>query len=259
MSLQLLIVGTGNSGTRLLGSLLHAAFPDSWGSVPYHYEPLYWTGGVDAANLRLCDDGLREHVSYPLRPISEGEGWPWMSDFIRSRSGVAKFIRAGSRIRQFFQECPRVIWITRELDGYLASMQKNFPRCENAGGWHHRPGRYDDLARLKHLYPESLSDCTEGDRVVAEAAWWHVQNRDFPDYLGDPRLYFLPYERLCSEPLEVLRELAGFLDCEAVEDALVGAASSVRAPKPYPLDLTDARRHRIDRIAGELNGRLFGG
>ena len=250
---KVIILGVGNSGTKLLGTLTselltREGFPD------YHYEPLYWRGRRGEPGVVLDREAIDEHVSFPLLPEASTNDWPWLDAFVDRLSGLAKFIRLGSRIRLVLPKPVKVIAITRELYAYLGSMQKNFPRCLPNAGWHHRPGEYDDFERLCDLYPEHDLRAEESCRVEVEAAWWHLHNHQIMIHADAPNLLHVRYEDLCEEPTETMGRVARFLGTQPLDQQHL---RGIHAAPVRPVKLLPRNVATIERIAGELNGRLY--
>lgn len=251
---KILILGVGNSGTRLLGSLVHAMLREE-GHTSYYYEPLYWSGKNGLEGLSLSRDGIEEHTTFALLPDETIHEWPWMDRFIENLNGVAKFIRAGSRIRLFVDRPVRILWITRELHSYLASMYQNFPRALPDKGWHHRPGEYDDYERLREIYSRFDLCSDEGSRVEVEAAWWHLQNAEIMKYADRENVSWIRYEDLCEKPVETVGAICGFLDLAGGAAEL---AQSIHAPVERELRVDSTQGAAIEAIAGQLNAELYG-
>lgn len=252
---KVIIIGVGNSGTKLLGELVWSLLKAD-GYCNYYYEPLYWSGVTGEAGILLDEKAIAEHRSFPLLPGSGQETWPWMDSFIAHFDGLAKFIRAGSRARTFIdRKDVKYIWITRELYSYLGSMQQNFPRCLPDAGWHHRPGKYDDAERLKNIYPDFALRESEEHRIELEAAWWHLHNREMFKLLDRANLVHIRYEELCESPETIVESLANYL---GVENTLRGVSETVKAPVNRNVSLSSTNIRIIEALAGTLNRSIYG-
>ncbi len=250
---KIIILGVGNSGTKLLGTLVHNMLK-SKSDYNYHYEPLYWQGINGEQGITLNRNAINEHNRFPLLPDASCKKWPWMDAFIDTLNGLAKFIRAGSRLRLFIDKDVKYIWITRELYSYLASMQKNFPRCLGNAGWHHRPGEYDDIQRLQEIFPEYELPDAEEDRVIAEAAWWRLHNNEIYQLIGSKNLLHVRYEDLCSRPVDMIKQLSVFLGLPADPKVL---SKMITSPPARKVSLSPIQVRVIDELCGELNRELY--
>jgi hypothetical protein len=132
-------------------------------------------------------------------------------------------------------------------------MQKNFPRALPNAGWHHRPGHYDDIYRLKEVYRDFDLREEEVYRVEAEAAWWHLHNKAMFDYRERDNILHVGYEDLCLSPVHTLNRIADFLEVDFNSKIDI----KMHSPKEYPLSLLPSSIHKIDFIAGELNKCLY--
>ncbi len=251
---KVIIVGVGNSGTSLLGTLVHELLLPL-GYPLYYYEPLYWAGTEGEKNITLNPDGIREHTQFPLLPDESIQLWPWLERFMHGFTGLAKFIRLGSRIRLAVQYPVKIIWITRELYSYLGSMQKNFPRCLPGRGWHHRPGEYDDFVRLRQLYPDYDLRPEEEYRIEVEAAWWHLHNSQMMKYFN-PAMYHIRYENFSREPVRFMKEIARFIGAPFLRSETIDRIYPV---PNRPLALSSRNRQVINAIAGSLNRTIYAG
>jgi GT2 family glycosyltransferase len=253
--MKVIIIGVGNGGTKLVGTLVHELLCTQ-GIWPYHYEPLFWRGIHGEKGITLNPEGLREHKIFPLLPEAGITSWPWMNDFILRLWGLAKFIRVGSRLRLFYEKEVKLIWVTRELHNFLASMQsyqRRYP--QPLPGWHHRPGgHYDDYERLAEIFPEFYLKAEEGDRMAVEAAWWLLQNQEPFKLMETGRIYRLPYEDICAHPYLRMEEIAVLLGIPFEETP---ALKHVRAAARRQLEVSADMRKRIDLIAGELNQQIY--
>lgn len=250
---KVLLVGVGNSGTTMLGNLIHELLA-AQGFPRYHYEPLYWSGLEGERNITLNPSAIEEHRHFPLLPDKAVTAWPWLDAFIEQLSGLAKFIRLGSRIRLALRHPVKVVWITRELYSYLGSMQKNFPRCLPDAGWHHRPGRYDDFERLQLLYPGVDLRPEDEYRVEVEAAWWHLHNSQMLRCLETGRIVHVRYEDFCENPGLHLERIAAFIDAPFRE---LRAVSDIHPVQERPVALLPRNIWIIEAIAGSLNRTLY--
>lgn len=247
---KIVILGVGNSGTRLLGKLVSNMLQKD--KCPnYYYEPLYWDSKTGEKGMILSDKAIQEHKTFPLKPLKEKE-WPWLNHFIKEMDGIAKFIRAGSRINMF-PDNVKIIWITRDLYSYLGSMQKNFPRCLPDAGWHHRPGIYDDFKRMQALYPEHSFQYEESERIIVEAAWWHLHNNALQEYAKNHNIFSLTYEELCADSENILRNLSKWAKIPYLQKTELPLMKKI---KRVAL-LTDDQYKRIDAIAGLLNRTIY--
>ena len=253
--MQAIILAVGNSGTRLIGNVVHSIVDPRLSTIPYHYEPLYWKGNWYDNALSLNQEAIYQHKQFPLIPSSRDERWPWMEDFIQNNKGLAKFIRAASRIKSYLSVAPKIIWVTRELHAFLGSMQKNFPRCLNKAGWHHRPGKYDDLPRLIELYPNYLTEA-ENDRIVTEAAWWHAHNFEMYKVSSSPKILHIRYEDFCKSPLIWSKRIGDFLERD-IPQTTINLLEQVYRPTQRYANLTQSKRKRIEAIAANLNNQLY--
>lgn len=252
---KVIIIGVGNSGTKLLGELVWSLLKAD-GYHNYYYEPLYWSGVTGETGIVHDDKAIAEHCSFPLLPDSGLTSWPWMDSFVNRLDGLAKFIRAGSRARIFIdRKDVKYIWITRELYSYLGSMQQNFPRCLPDAGWHHRPGKYDDSERLKGIYPEYALGVREECRIELEAAWWHLHNCEMFKLLDRTNLVHVRYEDLCASAETILEKLADFI---GVENSLWGLSEMVKTPVNRNVSLSPRNVRIIEALAGNLNRSIYG-
>lgn len=246
---KIVIVGVGNSGTKFLGTAIQSALTRHLGLSTYHYEPLYWSGKDGENGIVLDRAAISQHQDFPLVPEG-GDSWPWLVEFLDNLNGLAKFIRLGSRVPLVLRrEDVKVVWLVRDLWCYLASMQKNFPRCQGRGGWHHSPGEYDDFRRLQLLFPEIGSkDCMES-RLRAEAAWWWLHNQVCFFARSHPNLFCVQYEGLCANPERVSHELSNFLGMEV-------KPPEVRLPPERALLIAPAEINWISSNFGSLNQEI---
>ena len=251
---KILIISTGTSGTKLFGTLVHELLKKQ-GYPLYYYEPLYWTGTQGEKGIVLNRDGIREHITFPLLADDSITNWPWMDKFIDNLVGLAKFTRAGTRIRFFVDSPVKILFITRELYSQLASQQKNFPRCLPDKGWHHRPGEYDDFDRLKAIYAHLDLRSEEEYRVEVEAAWWHLHNSQVMNYLNTGKIYHIRYEVLCKNPIEHMKKIADFIDIPFVKTKTIRNVHPVTQRK---LSLSPRNIWMIETIAGDLNREIYG-
>lgn len=254
MEPKIVVVGVGNSGTKILGILVNELLARI-GYPLYHYEPLYWSGTTGEAGIVPNPSAVEEHKRFPLIADSSVTEWPWMDDFIENLSGLAKFIRAGSRIRFIERHPVKIIWITRELYSYLASMQKNFPRCLPDAGWHHRPGKYDDFKRIQELYPDAGLRPDEEYRVEVEAAWWHLHNSECRKVMdSSQKIMHLRFEDLCSKPASMMEKVAEFAGIPFSETQ---SLSGVHSVPERNVVLSPGNVRVIEKIAGGLNRVLY--
>lgn len=250
---KVIIVGVGNSGTSLLGELINELLAKH-GYPIYHYEPLYWSGNQGKKNNSINPKSISEHTSFPLLADDFIETWPWMDDFIDNLVGLAKFIRAGSRVR-FIQKHPvKIIWITRELYSYLGSMQKNFPRCLPDGGWHHRPGEYDDFERLQAIYSDFDLRPEEKFRIEVEAAWWHLHNSEVMKACENGSIYWVRYEDLSKNPVDNMIKISKFI---GVPFTKTKGLKTVHAISERNIMLSPRNVWVVDAIAGGLNKTMY--
>jgi len=149
-----------SSGTKLLGTLVNELLKE-YGGWPYHYEPLFWDGIHGEKGIRFKPEGLRAHKELPLLPDSSIQKWPWMDGFISSLWRLAKFIRAGSRVRLFYNKEIKLLWITRDLYSWLASgqhaMRKYHELRPPRRGFHYELQLAYDYERLKNYYPQLIN------------------------------------------------------------------------------------------------------
>ncbi|MBI5142514.1 MAG: sulfotransferase domain-containing protein [Nitrospirae bacterium] len=254
MGPKIVVVGVGNSGTKILGILINELLARI-GYTNYHYEPLYWSGTTGEAGIVPNPAGVEEHKRFPLIADSSITEWPWMDDFIGNLSGLAKFIRAGSRIRFIERHPVKIIWITRELYSYLASMEKNFPRCLPDAGWHHRPGKYDDFKRIQELYPDAGLRPEEEFRVEVEAAWWHLHNIACLKAMdASQKIMHLRFETLCREPARCMKQIAEFIQVPYAETK---SLSGVHPAPERNVSLSSRNIRIIEEMSGELNRALY--
>lgn len=255
MTQKVVVVGVGNSGTKLLAEcvwkMLKALRPD----CKYYYEPLYWFGENGVSGIVENEDGLKEHLRFPLLP-SDDQSWPYMDDYLQNLEGLAKFIRLGSRLKTVIHHDIKFLWITRELYSYLGSMSKNFPRCLPDAGWHHRPGRYDDFERIDAIYSEFDLDAVESKRMEVEACWWHLHNSEVYALVNRGNLLRVKYEDLCEHPIDTLKSVERFLEMKLDVEQLFDADSFYPNPVRH-LDLSSEQFEKIEAIAGKLNKRLY--
>jgi len=249
---KIILIGVGNSGTKLLGELIHALLKKQ-GFPLYYYEPLYWKGTNGENSIKLNLKAISEHNKFPLLPASDTE-WPWLDKFIDNLEGIAKFIRLGSRIEKLKKHSVRIIWITRELYSYLASMQKNFPRCLPDAGWHHRPGKYDDFKRLKELYKDFDLRPEEQCRIEVEAAWWHLHNSQMLNHLNLETMFHISYENLCAEPVKWMKQISEFINIPFSDSDLF---AKIHPPSETSITLLPNNISMIEAIAGDLNRQLY--
>ncbi len=253
MSKKVVIIGVGNSGTKLLGILVNELLKGV-GYPAYYYEPLYWKGTQGEANIVPDKEAIAEHVRFPLLPDENSGSWEWLDTFIDNLEGLAKFIRLGSRINLLLKHDVKIIWITRELYSYLASMQKNFPRCLPNAGWHHRPGEYDDFGRLKNIYKNSNLRDEEEYRIEVEAAWWHMHNNEMMEHSGNQKIYRIRYEDLCMDPVEQMKKIAGFIDVPFVETETY---KDIYLPPKRKMEVFPANILAINAIGEKLNKTIY--
>ncbi len=254
-AIKILLLGVGNSGTKLLGKLIHELICQQ-GDYPYHYEPLYWEGRNGEEGIKLNQQGIKEHKRFPLLPEENTKEWPWMDKFLKDLNGLAKFIRAGSRIQCIKSNDVKIIWITRELYSFLGSMQQNFPRESLADGWHHRPGQYDDFDRLQQIYTHIDFSQREADRIELEAVWWHIHNMQCYLHKDKKDILHVRYEDLCQRPEKVLTEVAEHIEFPMTTLASMASIFPAKSRKPV---LSSRHRENISLIAGELNQKLYQG
>ena len=247
---KIIILGVGNSGTRLLGTLVSQMLKKD-NCSNYYYEPLYWDSNTGEKDISISYEGIYQHNNFPLFP-AKSETWPWLEDFVTNMDGVAKFIRAGSRVYCFPPEV-KIIWIVRELYSYLGSMKKNFPGCLPNSGWHHRPGKYDDFERIQLLYPEYSFSKQEKERVVVESAWWHLHNSQLYKYADDHNIFFLRYENLCKNPVDILTKLANWAEIPVLNSDEIPDMKCISRS----IELTEEQFCSINTIAGSLNKQLY--
>jgi len=250
---KIILVGVGNSGTTMLGNAINALLAEQ-GFPCYHYEPLYWSGIEGERHIKLNPAALQEHCRFPLLPDETATAWPWLDTFIAQLSGLAKFIRLGSRIRLALRHPVKVVWITRELYSYLGSMQKNFPRCLPDAGWHHRPGQYDDFGRLRLLYRDFDLQPDEAYRIEAEAAWWHLHNSQMLRFLESNRIVHIRYEEFCADPVQHLARIAAFIEVRFTRSA---GLAGIHPALERPVELLPRSVRVIESIAGSLNRALY--
>lgn len=248
---KIIIVGVGNSGTKLLGSLLNDALIQL-GYPDYFYEPLYWSGKHGEEGIRIDKHAIHEHTTFPLAPNGDLK-WPWLDKFIYSLEGLAKFIRLGSRIEILLRHSVKIVWITRELYSYLGSVQQNFPRCLPDAGWHHRPGEYDDYRRLSEIYSGIDLSPEEHYRIEVEAAWWHLHNNIIHTHSVSPSIYHIRYEDLCRNPKQSFLEVLNFLDLSPPRPIPL---DHIYPPATHQLNLSPRNIWIINSIAGDLNREL---
>lgn len=251
MNKNTVIVGVGNSGTRILGSMVHKLLLRRDPECPYHYEPLYWSGKYGESDIVLNEDAIREHSECPLLPEPDYQ-WPFLDQLFAEHHGLFKFIRLGSRISLLIDRPVKIIWITRELYSFLGSMQKNFPRCLPNAGWHHRPGKYDDFGRLKALYESYNLQSDDDFRIEVEAAWWHLQNRIVKEFSDRDNILHVRYEDLCADTSTQWERICSFLEVPYIEPP-----AELYLPKDRCLWLYPSSIHKIDAIAGTLNRELY--
>jgi hypothetical protein len=249
---EIILIGVGNSGTKLLGELIHALLKKQ-GFPLYYYEPLYWSGTNGENNIKLNLQAINEHNNFPLFPTSNID-WPWLDKFIENLVGVAKFISLGSRIEKLKSHPVSIIWITRELYSYLASMQKNFPRCLPDAGWHHRQGKYDDFKRLKKIYKNFDLRSQDQFRVEVEAAWWHLHNSQMLRHLDLKTMLHIRYEDLCLEPAKWINKISKFINIPFSGSELF---PDIQPPPERDITLSPRNIRMIESIAGDLNRKLY--
>lgn len=250
--MKVLLIGVGNSGTKLLGRILHDMIGKD--RYTYHYEPLYWRGKNGEEDIVLDVDRIKEHVDFPLNP-PKNMSWPWMKAFVSELNGLAKFVRAGSRIGCFVDLPVQIVWITRELYSFLGSVQANFPRCLPDKGWHHRPGYYDDFARVAAVYDKYNLRADEDCRVEVEAAWWHLHNSAVLEYIKRPNVFHIRYEEVCRDVNSECARLCSFLGLKCPEGWNYGEINPI---VPKVVKLLPRNIWMIEDIAGELNRTLYG-
>ena len=250
---KIILIGVGNSGTKLMGILINQLLQNQ-GYPLYYYEPLYWSGSEGENNLCLSVEGVEEHKSFPLLPEDSVSKWPWLDDFLYNLEGLAKFIRLGSRVRLLSGHTVKIIWITRELYSYLASMQKNFPRSLPNAGWHHRPGEYDDYERLKEIYSNFDLRFEEKYRIEVEAAWWHLHNSQVLRYQEEMDICHVGYEDLCSDPLKWMKKVAEFIE---MPFSMVKGIKEVHSVPDRTASLSPRNIAITECIAGALNRQLY--
>lgn len=248
---KIIVIGVGNSGTRVLGKLLYDLLYEKDRPLKYYYEPLYWQGDNGDKDIVINDNAIKAHTGHPLLP-DKSEPWPFIDSFMDSFTGIAKFIRLGSRIHTVIDRPVKFIWITRELFSFLGSMQKNFPRALPKAGWHHRPGEYDDYKRLSVLYEKYALREEEEYRVEVEAAWWHLHNQRIFEFSGRSNVLHIRYEDLCSNPKFQMQRLCKFID-------ILYRDSNIKFHNPYEhmVQANPSSLHKILRIAGNLNKLLY--
>lgn len=248
---KIIVIGVGNSGTKLLGSLLNGALIQL-GHPDYFYEPLYWSGSRGEEGLKINRTGINEHTTFPLVPDGDAK-WPWLDEFIDNLEGLAKFIRLGSRIEILLRHPVKIVWVTRELYSYLGSMQQNFPRCLPNAGWHHRPGEYDDFRRLSKIYKGIDLSPQEPYRIEVEAAWWHLHNRTMHEHIRNPTIHHVRYEDLCRNPKQSFAQILDFLELFPPQPISI---DHIYPPATRQINLSPRNIWMINSIAGDLNQEL---
>lgn len=250
---KIIIIGVGNSGTKLLGRVINELLIEQ-GYPLYYYEPLYWMGTKGEKDIKLNLEGIQEHKRFPLYPDANVKEWPWLDKFITNLEGLAKFIRIGSRIRLLKKHPVKIIWITRELYSYLASVQKNFPRCLPDAGWHHRPGQYDDYEKLKRIYSDFDLRKEEEYRIEIEAAWWHHHNSQVFHNKKEQSICHIKYEDLCQSPPKCIVKVAEFIGIPFLKTKTL---KEIYAAPERNLTLSPRNIWMIEFIAGGLNRELY--
>jgi len=238
---KVIIIGVGNSGTKLLGTLINELLIEQ-GYPNYYYEPLYWEGTKGESGIEKNKKAINEHITFPLLADETTQNWPWMDKFIDDLVGLAKFIRLGSRIKLLINKPVKYIWITRELYSYLSSMQKNFPRCLPDKGWHHCPGEYDCL------------ESNHESRIGVEAAWWHLHNNEMYQVKDAANVYHIRYEDLTKDPITNLKMISDYIEMPFIESKTLKTIHDVNERK---LNLNPSDIRKIDAIANDLNRTLY--
>lgn len=244
--MKVLIIGVGNSGTSILGTLVNEllcenGFPDYW------YEPLYWKGNRGKKGIVMDKEAIKAHCSFPLFPnnIYTNTSWPWMESFVDKLNGMAKFIRAGSRIRTFIN-IPniKIIWITRNLRNFLASQH-----------WHHAPPGYDDYPRMMKVLKFKETGGEHKDRMFMEAYWWAIHNAAPMGFVDRDNLLPVMFESLCENPEKNMKEISEFIGLKYQETK---SLKIVRVPKKKILKLDKETTKKIfDSWCGEVDGLLY--
>lgn len=244
--MKVLIIGVGNCGTSILGTLVNELLCSN-GFHDYWYEPLYWKGNRGKKGIVMDEEAIKAHCSFPLFPdnIYTNMSWPWMESFVDKLNGMAKFIRAGSRIKTFIN-IPniKIIWIVRNLRDFLASQH-----------WHHAPPRYDDYPRMRKVFKFTETGEEHKDRMFMEAFWWMIHNRAPMDVMDCDNILPVMFESLCKNPEKNMTEIADFIGLKYQETK---SLKTVCVPRKKILKLDKETTERIfDSWCGHINNRLY--
>lgn len=243
--MKVLIIGVGNCGTSILGTLVNELLREN-GFNDYWYEPLYWKGNRGKKGTVIDEDAINEHCAFPLLPDNcTNINWPWMESFIDELNGMAKFIRAGSRIKTFIN-IPniKIIWITRNLRDFLASQH-----------WHHAPPGYDDYPRMMKVLKLKEIGEKHKDRMLMEAYWWAIHNAAPMGFVDRDNLLPVMFESLCENPKKNMQEIAEFIGLKYQETK---SLKMVKVPRKKALKLDEETTKRIfNSWCGEINDLIY--
>jgi len=255
--LKVIIIGVRSSGTKLLGTLVNELLKE-YGVWPYHYEPLFWNSIHGENGIQFNPDGLRAHKEFPLLPDKNIKSWPWMDGFISSLWGLAKFIRAGSRVRLFYEKNIKLLWITRELYSWIASGQhamRKYPQLRPPKrGWHYELQLAYDYKRLEAFYPQLSNLSKDEELIYPDVAWWHIHNIEPFKLMHTGKIFHVRYEDLCANPIEKMKEIAEFIQIPYKPTPTLQKVHPPPQRKVYLLPNMDAE---INKIVGDLNQRLY--
>lgn len=239
--MKVLIIGVGNCGTSVLGTLVNELLCKN-GFHDYWYEPLYWRGNRGRKMTVINKEAIEEHKSFPLMPGHEIDKWPWMESFVARLSGMAKFIRAGSRIKTFINIPDiKIIWIVRNLRDFLAS--KHF---------HHALPGYDDYPRMMEMKMFKFKETGEEykDRMVMEAYWWAMHNAAPIEFIDHDNIMPVMFESLCADPEKNMKEIARFIGLKYQE------TQSLKTIQPPGQRVLKLDRETVDEIFGSWCGEI---